>query len=193
MSRRILITGASVAGNTAAWWLGRAGFDVEVVERTPAFRDGGQNIDVRGVGREGLEQAALDRGTGEEGTAWVNGDGSVAAQFITADLGADGPTAEMEILRGDLARLLYEPAAARATYRFGDSVAAIDEDDEAAIVTFASGRTARYDAVIVRPLAKVTIAASSSSSIAATLSPRGWDRRPDRASSPTRMRRAGWT
>jgi 2-polyprenyl-6-methoxyphenol hydroxylase-like FAD-dependent oxidoreductase/tryptophan-rich sensory protein len=154
MSRRILITGASVAGNTAAWWLGRAGFDVEVVERTPAFRDGGQNIDVRGVGREvlrrmGLEQAALDRGTGEEGTAWVNGDGSIAAQFITADLGADGPTAEMEILRGDLARLLYEPAAARATYRFGDSVAAIDEDEEAAMVTFASGRTARYDAVIV--------------------------------------------
>ncbi|WP_249340583.1 tryptophan-rich sensory protein [Sphingomonas sp. 2SG] len=154
MSRRVLITGASVAGNTAAWWLGRAGFDVEVVERAPAFRDGGQNIDVRGVGREvlrrmGLEQAALDRGTGEEGTAWVKSDGSVAAQFITAELGADGPTAEMEILRGDLARLVYEPAAARATYRFGDSVAAIDEDDAAAVVTFASGRTARYDAVIV--------------------------------------------
>ena len=154
MSRRILITGASVAGNTAAWWLGRAGFDVEVVERAPAFRDGGQNIDVRGVGREvlrrmGLEQAALDHGTGEEGTAWVKSDGSVAAQFITAELGADGPTAEMEILRGDLARLVYEPAAARATYRFGDSVAAIDEDDAAAVVTFASGRTARYDAAIV--------------------------------------------
>jgi len=120
MSRRVLITGASVAGNTAAWWLGRAGFDVEVVERAPAFRDGGQNIDVRGVGREvlrrmGLEQAALDHGTGEEGTAWVKSDGSVAAQFITAELGADGPTAEMEILRGDLARLVYEPAAARAT------------------------------------------------------------------------------
>ncbi|PJI52733.1 FAD-binding monooxygenase, partial [Methylobacterium radiotolerans] len=50
MARRILITGASIAGNTAAWWLGRSGFDVTVVERAPAFRDGGQNIDVRGVG-----------------------------------------------------------------------------------------------------------------------------------------------
>ncbi|WP_419807863.1 FAD-dependent monooxygenase [Sphingomonas sp.] len=73
MRDRILITGASVAGTTAAWWLGRAGLDVTVVERTPGFRDGGQNIDVRGVGREvlrriGLEQAALDHGT--EGTAW---------------------------------------------------------------------------------------------------------------------------
>jgi 2-polyprenyl-6-methoxyphenol hydroxylase-like FAD-dependent oxidoreductase/tryptophan-rich sensory protein len=154
MTRRILITGASIAGNTAAWWLGRAGFDVTVVERAPAFRDGGQNVDVRGAGREvlrrmALEQAALDHGTGEEGTAWVDADGRVAAQFLTVDQDGDGPTAEMEILRGDLARLLHEPAAAHATYRFGDSVAAIVEDADAASVTFASGATARYDAVIV--------------------------------------------
>ncbi len=154
MSRRILITGASVAGNTAAWWLGRAGFDVTVVERAPGFRDGGQNIDVRGVGREvlrrmGLEQAALDRGTGEEGTAWVEEDGSVAAQFLTADTGTDGPTAEMEILRGDLARLLYEPASEQATYRFGDSIDHVAQDDDGVTVTFASGKVGRYDAVIV--------------------------------------------
>ncbi len=154
MSRHILITGASVAGNTAAWWLGRAGFAVTVVERAPTFRGGGQNIDVRGAGREvlrrmGLEQAALDQGTGEEGTAWVDEAGRVAAQFLTADQTTDGPTAEMEILRGDLARLLYEPAAKRATYRFGDSIAAMVDDGDAANVTFASGTTGRYDAVIV--------------------------------------------
>lgn len=154
MSRRILITGASVAGNTAAWWLGRAGLDVTVVERAPGFRDGGQNIDVRGVGREvlrqmGLEQAALEQGTGEEGTAWVDEDGTVAAQFLTDDTGADGPTAEMEILRGDLARLLYEPASEHADYRFGDSIAGIEQDDDGATVTFASGTVERYDLVIV--------------------------------------------
>lgn len=154
MSRHILITGASIAGNTAAWWLGRSGFEVTVVERAPAFREGGQNIDVRGAGREvlrrmGLEQAALDHGTGEEGTAWVDADDGIAARFLTADVDGDGMTAEMEILRGDLARLLYEPAATRATYRFGDSVTAIRQTDDAAIVTFASGATARYDAVIV--------------------------------------------
>ncbi|MFS0772037.1 tryptophan-rich sensory protein [Sphingomonas sp. 1P08PE] len=154
MSRRILITGASVAGNTVAWWLGRAGFDVTVVERTPGFRDGGQNIDVRGVGREvlrrmGLEQTALEQGTGEEGTAWVEADGRIAAQFLAADTGADGPTAEMEILRGDLARLLYEPARDHATYRFGDSIAGVEQDDDGAVVTFASGTVERYDAVIV--------------------------------------------
>lgn len=154
MSRSVLITGASVAGNIVAWWLGRAGFDVTVVERAGEFRDGGQNIDVRGPGREvlrrmGLERTALDQGTGEEGTAWVDADGKVDAQFLTSDQDEDGPTAEMEILRGDLARLLYEPAKERATYRFGDHIATIDQAGDGVTVGFASGTTARYDAVIV--------------------------------------------
>ena len=88
MPRRILITGASVAGNTVAWALARQGFDVSVVEQAAQFRDGGQNIDVRGVGREvlqrmGLEQAALDHGTGEEGTAWVDDHGHAVAVSYT--------------------------------------------------------------------------------------------------------------
>lgn len=117
MARRILITGASIAGNTAAWWLGRAGLDVTVVERAENFRDGGQNIDIRGVGREalrrmGLEQAALERSTGEEGTAWIDARGRPAASFPAGDGAGDGPTAEMEILRGDLARLLHDGAGA---------------------------------------------------------------------------------
>ena len=154
MSHRILISGASVAGNTAAWWLGRLGFDVTVVERAPDFRDGGQNIDVRGVGREvlrrmGLERTALDLGTGEQGTAWINGDGTVAARIVTGDLDGDGPTAEMEILRGDLARLLHDPACKHATFRFDDAIAGIDHERDAAVVTFASGREERYDLVIV--------------------------------------------
>jgi len=154
MSRRILITGASVAGNTAAWWLGHHGFDVTVVEKTPEFRDGGQNVDVRGAGREvlrrmGLEQAALDHGTGEEGTAWVDENGDAVAEFITDELEGDGPTAEMEILRGDLSRLLFEPASTRARYRFGDHIERIVDGQDVAEVTFASGTTEAFDLVIV--------------------------------------------
>ncbi|WP_349777889.1 FAD-dependent monooxygenase [Xanthomonas sp. WHRI 6108] len=154
MARRILITGASVAGNTVAWALARQGFDVSVVEQAAQFRDGGQNIDVRGVGREvmqrmGLEQAALDHGTGEEGTAWVDDHGHAVATFKTDDIDGDGPTAELEILRGDLARLLYDAARQTAEYRFGDRIASIDDDGEAATVHFQSGRSDRFDAVIV--------------------------------------------
>lgn len=154
MSHRILISGASIAGNTAAWWLGRLGHDVTVVERANEFRDGGQNIDVRGIGREvlrrmGLERTALEQGTGEEGTAWVDKDGKVVAEFLTNGLTGDGPTAEMEILRGDLARLLYDPACEHATFRFGDTIGSIKDVGDRAEVSFTSGATESYDLVIV--------------------------------------------
>lgn len=154
LARRVLVTGASIAGNAVAGLLGRQGFDITVVERAPAFRDGGQNVDVRGVGREvlrrmGLEQAALERGTGEEGTAWVDRHGRVAAQAITKELGQDGPTAEMEILRGDLARLLYELACRQANFRFSDSVERVEQNADTVVITFASGMTERYDALVV--------------------------------------------
>ncbi|WP_375272638.1 FAD-dependent monooxygenase [Sphingomonas sp.] len=154
MPLNVLITGASVAGNALAWWLGRDGAAVTVVERAPAFRDGGQNVDVRGVGRAvmremGLEQAALERGTGETGTAWVDADGRIAACFPTDEHTGDGPTAEMEILRGDLARLLYDAASGRARYRFGDHVTAVAQTADGVDVSVASGTKERYDAVIV--------------------------------------------
>ena len=163
MSRPILITGGSIAGNTAAWWLGRSGFEVTVIERAPAFRDGGQNIAARistcvdqgartrarGAAAHGARAGGAGSWHRRGSTAWVDADDRIAARFLTADFDGDGMTAELEILRGDLARLLYEPAATRATWRFGDSVTAIRQTDDAAFVTFASGATARYDAVIV--------------------------------------------
>lgn len=154
MRGHVLITGASIAGNAAAWWLTRYGFEVTVVERAPAFRDGGQNVDVRGIGRKvlklmGLEQPALDGGTKEEGVAWIDARGRTVARIALADAGPNGPTAELEILRGDLAQLLYEPARAKARYRFGDHVTALDDTGNGVSVSFAGGTTERFDAVVV--------------------------------------------
>lgn len=157
MARKVLVAGASIAGNAAAWWLGHHGFDVDVVERAPRFRKGGQNIDVRGVGREvlrrmGLERAALERGTGEEGTAWVDRRGRRIACFQVDEAGGGGGaglTAEMEILRGDLADLIHTSVCENVRFRFGDSIAQVEQDGTGADVTFASGSIDRYEAVVV--------------------------------------------
>ncbi len=127
MKRRVLVSGASVAGSTTAYWLARHGFDVTIVEKAPAFRDGGQNVDVRGAGREvlrrmGLEEAANAKTTGERGTDWVDEKDGVVARFTVDEIG-DGPTAEMEILRGDIAKLVFEAANPQTAFRFGDAIA----------------------------------------------------------------------
>lgn len=154
MPRRILITGASIAGNTTAWWLAHRGVHVTVVERAASFRDGGQNIDIRGVGRDvlrrmSLDQAALDAGTGEEGTAWVDETGRPVATFLTEDQEGDGPTAELEILRGDLARLLHDAARGKVDFRFGNRIVSVGEAPDGVEVVFESGAKERFDVVIV--------------------------------------------
>ncbi|WP_460103535.1 FAD-dependent monooxygenase [Pseudomonas sp. H1_D04] len=153
MAKKILISGASVAGNTAAWWLSQYGFDVTVIEKAPAFRDEGQNVDVRGAGRDvlrmmGLERAALALRTSEVGTDWVDENDNPIARFTVDDIG-DGPTAELEIMRGDIARLIYEPASNRSTYFFNETIKAVEQDESGSTVHFQNRPSARYDVVIV--------------------------------------------
>ena len=84
MTRHALISGASIAGPALAHELNAQGWRTTVVERAPRLRDEGQNIDVRGAGREvlrrmGLEDAAREAGTGELGLRFVDDDGAEVA------------------------------------------------------------------------------------------------------------------
>lgn len=150
VSRRVLITGASIAGNAAAWWLARSGNEVTVVERAPGFRQGGQGVDVQNLGLQvvdlmGMREEIRRRGTGETGMALVRSDNSPFAEF---GIGY-GLTNEFEILRDDLAKAFYEPASTMAEYRFGDAIDAVDNRQDGAAVTFRSGRQETFDCVVV--------------------------------------------
>ena len=58
--RTILISGASIAGPTLAFWLHRFGFDVTVIERADELRLGGQNIDVRKEAQQVVQLMGLE-------------------------------------------------------------------------------------------------------------------------------------
>jgi 2-polyprenyl-6-methoxyphenol hydroxylase-like FAD-dependent oxidoreductase len=55
---------------------------------------------------------------------------------------------ELEVLRGDLARILCEAGADWTEYQFGDSVTAMRETADGVEVTFASGKQRMYDLVV---------------------------------------------
>ncbi|GLZ53166.1 FAD-dependent monooxygenase [Actinomycetospora sp. NBRC 106378] len=154
-SPTVLISGASIAGPTAASWLAAAGWDVTVVERADHLREEGQNVDVRGTGREvlrrmGLEDAVARLHTSETGQAFVDADGHAYAAFPAGTGDRDGaPTAELEILRGQLARVLCEHSAGDAGYVFGDHVTALHDDGAGVDVEFAHGPSRRFDAVVI--------------------------------------------
>ncbi|WP_438301489.1 FAD-dependent monooxygenase [Pseudomonas sp. NMS19W] len=152
--QRVLVSGASIAGPSLAYWLSRQGMDVTVVERAPAFRDGGQTIDVRGAGREvvqrmGLEELIRANTTEEKGIAFVDRNNRTKAFLGVKAFDGDGPIAELEILRGELARLLIQHSENRVKYRFGDSIAAVEDDGAQVLVRFEQGGEQIYDLVIV--------------------------------------------
>ncbi|GAB4044694.1 FAD-dependent monooxygenase [Spirosoma jeollabukense] len=150
-AKKVLISGASIAGPTMAFWLAKYGFAVTIVERAAALRLGGQNIDVNGPARKvvrkmGIEAAILAQNTTEVGLQIIGQDGQVAGAF-PKEASLTG-TRELEILRGDLVSILYDCSKEHVEYLFDDSIITLEQHPNRVSVTFASGKTETYDLVI---------------------------------------------
>jgi 2-polyprenyl-6-methoxyphenol hydroxylase-like FAD-dependent oxidoreductase len=149
----VLISGAGIAGPALAFWLHRSGVAATVVERAPAPRAGGQAVDIRGVARDvvdwmGLLPAVQDAAVDERGFAFVDQCGKHLASMPVQAFGGEGIVAEIEILRGDLSRILCEASAADVDYIFDDSIASIALDASGVHVTFERGASKRFDLVV---------------------------------------------
>jgi 2-polyprenyl-6-methoxyphenol hydroxylase-like FAD-dependent oxidoreductase len=151
-NNEILICGAGIAGPALAYWL-RKGFAVTIVERAPVPRPGGQTVDLRGAGRTVIEQMGLmDRARAESveqrGLALVDASGRTTARVPADSFGGEGIVSEIEILRGDLARLLYEATLPDTEYLFDDTVTGIAQDADGATVTFEKAAPRRFGLVV---------------------------------------------
>ncbi|MDO9377419.1 MAG: FAD-dependent monooxygenase [Nocardioidaceae bacterium] len=150
----VLVTGGSIAGPSAAYWLARTGWQVTVLERWDGPREGGQNIDVRGLGRDVLDQMGLTdavraANTGERGTRFVDGRGRTVSEFPVDEGDGDGPTAELEVLRDELSRVVREACPDDVTWWYGDQVEALEQDDDHVSVTLSSGAAHAFDLLVV--------------------------------------------
>ena len=150
---KILVSGASIAGPAVAYWLQRYGFTVTVVEHAQALRGGGYPIDIRGtaldvVERMGVYPRLRAAHIDTRRLTFLDVDGapivSLEPQAVVG--GAEGR--DIEVRRGDLAAALYDATRDDVTYRFGDSIEALDEDADGVDVTFRSGLRRRFDLVI---------------------------------------------
>jgi len=152
-NRDVLISGAGIAGPALAYWLSGHGFTTTVVERAPAPRAGGQTVDLRGAGRTVIERMGLmDRvrevGVSQRGIAFVGAGGRIAARMPTELFGGEGIVSEVEVLRGDLAQVLYEATVPATEYLFDDTVRGLEQDDGGVTVTFEKARPRRVGLVI---------------------------------------------
>ncbi|MEU4253362.1 FAD-dependent monooxygenase [Amycolatopsis sp. NPDC026612] len=150
---KVLVAGASIAGPALAHWLHRRGAEVTVVERASGLRPGGQAVDARGVTKEVIRRMGLDAAvraarTETAGAYTVDADGTVLETFRADDDGGDGYISEIEILRGDLSRVLHDDTRDAVEYVFGDRIAELIQDADGVDVTFAGGDRRRFDLVV---------------------------------------------
>lgn len=110
-NRRVLVSGASIAGPSVAHWLDRYGFDVTVVERAADVRQGGFTVDFRGrahltvLERMGVFDDVRAAQTHLAALRFIDAGGreefSLPASFLSG---------QVEIERGELSRILHGEA-----------------------------------------------------------------------------------
>ncbi|MDH6118030.1 2-polyprenyl-6-methoxyphenol hydroxylase-like FAD-dependent oxidoreductase [Kitasatospora sp. GAS204A] len=144
----VLISGAGIAGPSLAHWLRRFGFVPTVVEQAPGLRDSGGAVDFRGAQVEVLRRMDILAAVQAQQTAMgaqvvIDGDGEPLVNLPSAFF-----SGEVEIERGDLARILYDLTRDTTEYVFGDSITSLAETTDGVDVTFRHGAPRTFDLVV---------------------------------------------
>ncbi|MFD7262435.1 FAD-dependent monooxygenase [Streptomyces sp. NPDC059874] len=149
MPRTVLISGAGIAGPALAHWLARHDFRPTVVELAPALRPGGQAVDFRGethlsvLHRMGVLDDLRRIQTGGSPMTFVDAHAKPLLHLPAEFAGGD-----IEVLRGDLSRVLYEASLPSTEYLFGDSATSLTETATGVDVTFRHAPPRTFDLVI---------------------------------------------
>ncbi|MFI0981237.1 FAD-dependent monooxygenase [Streptomyces sp. NPDC021093] len=150
--RTVLISGASIAGPALALWLHRYGFEPTVVERADALRAGGYKVDLRGTSvevckRMGIMDEVRAHSTDMRTGSYVDENNRTVGE-MPADIFGGRAGDDDEIMRGDLARILYERTRDDVEYLFGDSITSLTEDEDGVLATFENSAPRRFDLVV---------------------------------------------
>ena len=151
---RVLISGASVAGPVLAYWLQRFGFSPTVVERTPELRlgGGGHAVDLFGPAVTLMEWMGtlpeVEANRTRTRVISLGRPGRPAVE-VPAEALAEGVSSQhIEIMRGDLAKIIYELTRKNVDYIFDDSVATLQQSQAEVQVTFERNAPRTFDLVV---------------------------------------------
>ncbi len=154
-SLRVIICGGGIAGPSLAYWLARSGHQVFVVERFPALRATGAQVDLRAQGIEAVQRMGLldtvkSKLVDEAGVSLVNAQGKATATFManTSGHGPQSLTSEYEIMRGDLIRILHDATKDNVEYIFGKTIERFDQDERKVVAHFSDGSSDEFDLLV---------------------------------------------
>jgi 2-polyprenyl-6-methoxyphenol hydroxylase-like FAD-dependent oxidoreductase len=150
---KVLISGAGIAGPTLAYWLGRYGIRSTIVESAPRLRAGGYIIDFWGAGfeiadRMGLVPELRANGYVLKELRVVGRDGKRVAGFPIEAFSRITHGRYMSLPRSELSASIFGKIQDRVETIFGDSIGAIEQNENRVRVTFERAGARDFDLVV---------------------------------------------
>ena len=150
---RIAISGIGVAGPALAYWLVKAGHEPLLIERAPQLRSGGYVIDFWGLGYTlaemmGILPALRRVGYQVDEVRLVDAKGRKAGGFKVKAIRRMMQDRFTSLPRSALSAVICDTIKDRVETMFGDSIAAIDEQDDGVLVEFERSDPRQFDLVI---------------------------------------------
>lgn len=129
---RVAINGAGIAGTALAYWLGKLGHDVLLVEQAPQFRTGGFVLNLWGIGYDALERMGLLPGLltqqyQSDALRMVDSAGRTRGGYPSSVLMALANGRMATLARNDIAATISTALDAQVETLFGDSIATVDD------------------------------------------------------------------
>lgn len=147
LNKTVLISGASFAGLTLAYWLNKFEYNVTLVEISSGIRKGGSPIEIRGEAlnivkeMELLEKIKAKRLTVNVNKRMVNAEDKTLFSWNHSE-GND-----IEIDRDDLLDILKESIPKNVEFLYQNRISEIKQTDETVNVTFKNGENRNFDFV----------------------------------------------
>ena len=144
-NKRILISGAGIAGYTLAYWLKKQGFTPTIIEKSKTPRKGGYKVDVRGtaldvIKKMGLYETLLESNVNLKTSKIVTKDFKIIE--LEGDILGHVSGDDVEINRWDLSQILKK-AAGEIEIIYDDTITSIEEK-----VHFEKAEPREFDVII---------------------------------------------
>jgi 2-polyprenyl-6-methoxyphenol hydroxylase-like FAD-dependent oxidoreductase len=132
--RKVLISGASFAGLSSAYWMNQLGYDVTVVEVAPAIRTGGTAVNIRGntidiVKRMGIFERIRANRLSLRRWEFKTEDDRTVRSLVVRPEGEPPPDDDYEIERDVLINILFDAVKDSCEIIFGDCIVGLSETD----------------------------------------------------------------
>lgn len=153
--KQVLVSGASMAGLSAAYWMNKIGYKVTVVEMTNQTRTGGSAVDIKGPASDAakrmgiFEQMQTDR-LYLEMISFKNADDITESSVSLTKNGgvALPPDDDLEIERDKFVAILSDRLKNKVEFIFNNRIIALNETKDHMEVMFKDGSSGTYDLVL---------------------------------------------